>query len=80
MAALAVLTAASLALLGRYLAERNRLAFWLTLALLGAIIVVIFFDQVGPADLIVVALTGLPLVLLLRSRSWYLGPSSPGQR
>lgn len=54
------------------LARRVRIAFYLTVMMLGLIAVLTVTDEVGPADLIVLLLTVAPLTLLLVSRGWFL--------
>jgi hypothetical protein len=60
--------------------RRVRLAYSLTLAALIASSLAVFFDDVGWADLIVLALSLIPLLLLIKDRAWYLGASDRGAR
>ncbi len=73
MSAISLLTAASLASLLFFLKRRNRIAYWLLVALLSAMIFATMFDQFGWADLIFVFISALPLALLIKERRWYLG-------
>ena len=69
---LALLAAGILVALAGFLRRRNRLAYWLALALLAAITLADLLDEFGLADLALVIITILPLTLLLKDRSWYL--------
>jgi len=74
MAILATLTAIVLLLLARSLAKPGKVAFWLAIGFLGAIIMAALFDELGLADLLFIIFTSVPIILLLRSRGWYLQP------
>jgi hypothetical protein len=71
-AGLALGAAAVLAALAVMLARRVRLAYFAALGILAAIAVLSITDQVGLADLISLTLVVLPIVLLLKNRSWFL--------
>jgi lysylphosphatidylglycerol synthetase-like protein (DUF2156 family) len=55
-----------------FLIKRSRIAYILTLALLGATALLSIFDDFGLADLVVVAINFIPFVLLIKDRIWYL--------
>jgi len=59
------------------LRRRHRPAYFVMLAALAASALALFFDDVGLVDLVFLAVTVIPLVLLVRDRSWYLGASRP---
>jgi hypothetical protein len=73
----AFLTAGALIALCFFLKRRYRLAYYLAVALLVVISCMFVFDQFGLSDLIALILTLTPLVLLIKSRAWYLR-LSPG--
>ena len=52
--------------------RRSRLAFNAAAALLALIAVLSITDQFGLADLVSLLLSLVPLVLLLKDRTWYL--------
>lgn len=54
------------------LKRRSRFGYVAALAFLAVTTLAVFFDQVGWADLIFLAVNLVPLVLLIRDRSWYL--------
>jgi len=72
MAGLAWASAAALAGLAILLGKRNRVAFYLALILLAIIAVLSIADQIGILDLVSLAVSVIPLVLLLKDRGWYL--------
>jgi hypothetical protein len=72
MAGLAWASAAALAILTILLSRRIRLAFYLVVILLAIIAVLSITDQVGLLDLASLAVSVIPLVLLLKDRAWYL--------
>jgi hypothetical protein len=74
---LALLVAVLLAGLSVHLGNPSPLGYWLGVGGLGAMILASLFDQFGLADLVFVAATALPLVLLIKDRAWYLLPRSP---
>jgi hypothetical protein len=71
-AGLALGAAAVLATIAVLLARRVRQAYFAALGMLAAIAVLSITDQVGAADLISLALVVLPIVLLIKDRSWFL--------
>ncbi len=71
---LALLSAILLGGLSVFLGKPSPTGYWLTTGFLAAMIIASLFDQFGLADLVFVALTALPLVLLVMSRAWYLHP------
>jgi len=71
-ASLALGAAAVLAALAVMLARRVRLAYFAALGILTAIAALSIADQVGLTDLISLALVVIPIVLLLKDRSWFL--------
>ena len=72
MAGLACACAAALAGLAILLGRRSRVAFFLTVILLAIITVLSVTDQIGLADLVALAVSVVPLGLLLKDRAWYL--------
>ncbi len=77
MAGLAWASAAALLALTVVLSRRVRPAFTLAIMLLGIIAALSLTDQIGLLDLAALALTVIPLLLLLKDRAWYLGRSVP---
>jgi len=77
MAGLAWASAAALAVLTILLSRRSRVAFCLAVILLFLIAVLSIADQVGLLDLLALALSAVPLVLLLKDRTWYLRREAP---
>jgi hypothetical protein len=71
MAVLSLITAAVLFLFGYFLWKRYKLACSLAIALLAGIVVIIFFDDIGWVDLIVMLGTAIPLIFLIKDRAWY---------
>ena len=74
--AMAILALAAAALLAGFLIHlRNPTptGYWMGTTLLALMVLASVLDQLGFADLVVVAALALPLVLLIRDRSWYLG-------
>ena len=55
---------------------RNRIAYYLVLATLGGLCILILLDQVGWIDLLVLAINLVPLALLVKDRAWYLGEAA----
>jgi hypothetical protein len=72
MAGLACTSAAALAGLAILLGRRSRTAFFLAVILLAIIAVLSITDQVGLVDLVSLAVSIVPLALLLKDRGWYL--------
>jgi lysylphosphatidylglycerol synthetase-like protein (DUF2156 family) len=77
MALAAFMGTAVLIALASLLRKPNPLAYWASVAVLAVTILLAMFDEVGPADLAFILITLLPLVFLIRNRSWYLHPSTP---
>jgi len=68
----------ALAGLALLLSRRSRLAFYLAVILLTIIAVLSVTDQVGWIDLAALAVSVIPLLLLLKDRAWYLRREAPG--
>jgi hypothetical protein len=80
MAITAFLVAGLLGALAGRLQKRSRLVYWLAVASLMAVAVAAVFDDLGPADVVFIAITLLPLALLLKDRDWHQGIAmGPGQ-
>ena len=79
MAGLAWASAAALAVLAILLSRRVRAAFYLAIVLLAIIAVLSITDQVGWIDLAALAVSMIPLVLLVKDRTWYLRQAAPGE-
>src|SRR3990172_4807174 len=73
MAIMALLAAGTLGALAELFHRRSRLAYWPAVALLAAFTLTALLDDLGLADVVFVVLTLLPLALLLKDRTWYLG-------
>jgi hypothetical protein len=56
------------------LRQRSRLAYFGMLVALAAAALALFFDDVGLVDLLFLAITIIPIGLLVRDRAWYLRP------
>ncbi|MFH1185981.1 MAG: hypothetical protein V1755_13225 [Chloroflexota bacterium] len=54
------------------LEKRRRFAYFGALAALAAASLAIFLDDVGAVDLAVLAISAVPLMLLIKDRAWYL--------
>jgi chromate transport protein ChrA len=52
--------------------RRNRMGYFLTLALFIFNAVLTMFDNVGWSDLVVLALNIIPVILLILDRNWYI--------
>jgi hypothetical protein len=76
MAGLALASAASLAGIALLLSRRRRPAFFIAISLLAIIVVLSITDQVGLVDLVALAVSAVPLGLLLKDRAWYLRPTN----
>jgi len=72
MGILAFLTSGALLILSILLRRRNTIAFYITLALLLIISVFTVTDEFGIYDLIVLIITLIPLVLIIKNRTWCL--------
>jgi hypothetical protein len=79
MAFLSIALAAILLALFIFLNKGNRAAYFLTLAFFAFTAILTFFDDVGLSDLVVLAINILPLVLLIKDRSFYLVTLKPAQ-
>ena len=77
MAILSLVAAVVLLGLSMFLAKRSRVAYYLTLAFLLVASLLIILDEVGWIDLVVLALQIIPIILLLKERTWYLGQIAP---
>jgi hypothetical protein len=73
MATAALLVAGILGTLAGRLQSRSRLVYWLAVTSLAAMTVAAVLDELGPADLVFIIMTLLPLALLLKDRDWYQG-------
>ncbi len=58
------------------LAKRIRIAYFLVTASLAVLAVLSITDDIGWADLLYLAIVIVPLVLLIKDRSWYLQKDS----
>ena len=76
MAGLAWGGAAGLAGIALLLSRRSRPAFFVAIFLLTIIAVLSITDQVGLVDLVALAVSAVPLGLLLKDRAWYLHPTN----
>jgi hypothetical protein len=72
LAILACLASCALIVLVMLLRGRHPMAYFSALGLLTLISPLTIMDEVGTADLIVIALHVIPLALLLKERRWYL--------
>lgn len=72
MASLAVVGAIGLTVLAFLVRRRSRVGYFLAVAALFLLAILIFADQVGLPDLIVLAMVVIPLLLLIKDRTWYL--------
>jgi len=61
------------------LRKPNQVAYFLILAVLGVISLLTFFDDVGWIDLLFLAINIVPVILLIKDRTWYLEPSKSNQ-
>jgi len=74
----AVLAGALLAVLDILLFRRNPFAYWALVAGLIILALANLLDQFGWIDLLIMALTLIPVALLIRDRKWYLSVSKLG--
>ncbi len=72
MAILSFAAAGALSITLFFLQKHNRVAYYLMLLYLGIASLLIFFDDVGLVDLVALALSILPIILLIKDRVWYL--------
>ena len=77
MAILSLVAAVVLLGLSMFLAKRSRVAYYLTLAFLLVASLLIILDEVGWIDLVVLAIQIIPIILLLKERTWYLHQIAP---
>jgi hypothetical protein len=76
MAILAFANAGILIGLLIFLRRRNPFAYAITMGFLTVIAFLTITDEFGWADLGVLLITLIPLILLIKDRSWYLGGNS----
>ncbi|NJD59375.1 MAG: hypothetical protein C3F13_13520 [Anaerolineales bacterium] len=74
MATISILMALILLGLWIFLLRGNRIAYYLTLAFFLLTATLTILDDVGVADLVVLALNIVPVVLLILDRKWYFRP------
>ena len=72
LAALSLAMAGILLVLFILIYRHNRTAFYLTLAFFGVTALLTVFDEVGVSDLVVLVINIIPIILLIKDRSWYL--------
>lgn len=72
MAILSFAAAGTLSITLFFLQKHNHAAYYLMLLYLGIASLLIFFDDVGLVDLVALALSILPIILLIKDRVWYL--------
>ena len=77
MAILSLVAAGALLGLSMFLAKRNRVAYYLTLAFFLVASLLIILDEMGWIDLVVLAIQIIPIILLLKERTWYLRQIAP---
>ena len=77
MAILSLVAAVVLLGLSMFLAKRSRVAYYLTLAFLLVASLLIILDEIGWIDLVVLAIQIIPIILLLKERTWYLQQIAP---
>jgi hypothetical protein len=74
MAGLAFLAGSVLLALSFLVRGRTPFAYYAALLALAAASIVVLLDDLGWVDLAYLAISGLPIILLLKDRSWYLHP------
>jgi hypothetical protein len=57
------------------LLKGRRSGFFIALGFLFVTALLTFFDQVGWSDLVVLVINLLPIILLVKDRTWYLSPN-----
>ena len=72
MGFLSISLAGILIILFIFLMKGNRSAYYLTLAIFIFTALLTIFDDVGLADMVVLALNIIPIVLLIKDQTWYL--------
>jgi len=55
-----------------FLGKRSRIAYFIALGLFVAISLLTIFDQFGLADLVILVINIVPIILLIKDRTWYL--------
>jgi lysylphosphatidylglycerol synthetase-like protein (DUF2156 family) len=65
-----------LAVLLVFLGRRSRTAYFLSLLLFVATILITFFDDVGWVDIFFLLVNVIPFILLIKDRKWYLAKDS----
>ncbi len=61
-----------IALAAFFLSRRNRIVYYMSVALLGTILVVSFMDDLGWLDFTLIGITAITFILLIRDHRWYL--------
>jgi hypothetical protein len=72
MSVLSFAAAGSLLVTFIFLRKHSRVAYFLMLAFLGIASILIIFDDVGWVDLAALALSLIPLILVIKDRGWHL--------
>ena len=72
MAGLSLILAAGLGVLFYLLIRKVRIAYWISLALIGAIAVVSLMDELGVLDISFCLFNLILLALLIKDNKWYL--------
>jgi hypothetical protein len=72
MSVLSFAAAGSLLVTFILLQKHSRVAYFLMLAFLGIASILIIFDDVGWVDLAALALSLIPLILVIKDRGWHL--------
>jgi lysylphosphatidylglycerol synthetase-like protein (DUF2156 family) len=55
-----------------FLFKRSRTSYFLTLVFFGITSILTIFDDVGLADIVFLLISLIPILLLIKDRSWYL--------
>jgi len=72
LAILSIAIAGILLALTFFLFKRSRTSYFLTLAFFGITSILTIFDDVGLADIVFLLISLIPILLLIKDRSWYL--------
>jgi hypothetical protein len=72
MAFLSFANAVILLCLFVFLGKRNRIAYFIALVLLVGSSLLTIFDQFGLVDLVILVINIVPIIFLLKDRTWYL--------
>jgi hypothetical protein len=72
MAVMSVVAGIVVLILLALLRQRRRFAYFGLLVALAAAALALFFDDVGLVDLLFLAITIIPIGLLIKDRAWYL--------